>query len=179
MSLSEHEIWLDAVGYEGLYQVSNFGRIKSKHSKNTIEGRILKLTQNKRGYLQTIFFKNGLRKNILVHRVVAKAFIPKENDTDNLVVNHKDGNKINNCIENLEWVTQSQNVKHAYETGLSSKTVKIIQKDLNGKILRTFKSLREAERITGCYSSRISEAINGKTKTNIHKNYIWEKEWIV
>lgn len=108
-----NEIWKPVVGYEG-YEVSNLGRVRSfKHGRE----RIMKLTSNGRGYMQLELCRNGEIKHHTVHRLVAQAFIPNpENKRD---VNHIDGNKLNNHIENLEWATPHENNLHAYKTGLT------------------------------------------------------------
>lgn len=112
-----NEIWKDIIGYEGLYQVSNLGNIKSLGNGGTHKTeRILSQKITRFGYKTVILHKNGVRKDCRVHRLVAYAFLP--NDDDTLVVNHKDGDKCNNRVENLEWCTQSDNVIHAYENNL-------------------------------------------------------------
>ena len=108
------EIWKDVVGYEGLYQVSNLGRVKSL-PRTTTKGVVLKQQTNKRnGYCYVELSMNGIRKNKRVHIIVANAFLGQSK----MQVNHIDGNKTNNVIGNLEYCTQSQNMKHAFETGL-------------------------------------------------------------
>lgn len=118
------EEWKDIQGYEGLYQVSNLGRVKSLYRLNSrgqkIKGKILKYSINPKGYAIVILCKNGITKTISVHRLVAIHFIENPNNLN--VINHIDGNKINNNITNLEWCTQSENVKHAYRTGLAKIT---------------------------------------------------------
>jgi hypothetical protein len=112
----EEEIWKDVEGFEG-YKVSSFGRIKSfKHKK---AGRILKLPLKAWGYFQTTLFKLGKPKFLSVHKLVALAFIP--NPENKPEVNHIDGNKTNNNVQNLEWVTLSENSLHAFKIGLSKK----------------------------------------------------------
>ena len=110
------EIWKDIKGYEGLYQVSNLGRVKSFNYMNTGKEKIKtptlqkKYTMKQGGYLQTTLYKNNKSKTVLVHRLVAEAFIP---NPDNLPqVNHKDYNKTNNCVENLEWCSAKYNSNH-------------------------------------------------------------------
>ena len=107
------EEWRDIVGYEGLYQISNFGRIKSFHYKNP---SVLRVSISNSGYKRLVLSKNGKYESVCIHVLVAKAFIPNlENKRE---VNHKDGDKSNNCVDNLEWVTRSENMKHAHKNKL-------------------------------------------------------------
>lgn len=109
----EKEIWKDIPGYEGLYQVSNYGLVKSL--RNNI---ILKDAKNRDGYPKVCLNKNGEMKNFYIHRLVASMFVP--NPYLYLEINHIDGNKENNYFENLEWCTRSQNVKHSFAAGLKT-----------------------------------------------------------
>ena len=121
----QDEVWKDIEGYEGLYQVSTCGNIKSlaKPRKNgngrcyIQKEKLLKQSFTSTGYKKVELYKDGKRKSFKVHRLVAIAFI--SNPDNKPEVNHIDGNKINNNIDNLEWVTSSENTIHAYETGLS------------------------------------------------------------
>lgn len=114
------EIWKDIVGYEGLYQVSNLGRVKSLEKMAGRSNRKEKiLTQRKiRGYFIAHLGSCNKFKNVAVHRLVSIAFIP--NPENKPCVNHIDGNKENNHVENLEWCTRSENDLHAFRTGLRS-----------------------------------------------------------
>lgn len=105
------ENWKDVPGYEGLYQISNLGNVKSLYSN-----KILKPSIDKYGYTRFSATKDKIQKTLIIHRLVAKLFIPNPNNLPQ--VNHKDGNKNNNCKNNLEWCTDSDNKKHAYKTGL-------------------------------------------------------------
>lgn len=117
------EKWKPVVGYEGLYEVSNLGRVKSlerhivaRQYNRKLDEHILHTYDNGRGYQILSLNKDGQQTNHKVHRIVAEAFIPNPNNYP--VVNHKDGNKKNNNVDNLEWTTHQQNTKHAIETGL-------------------------------------------------------------
>lgn len=120
------EIWKDIKGYEGSYLVSNFGRVKSLNRKvlgrygtqREIKGAILNLTPDKDGYLKVNLKKSQKGKSLRVHRLVAEAFL--ENSENKPQVNHINGVKNDNNISNLEWVTLSENRKHAYKTGLQN-----------------------------------------------------------
>lgn len=129
------EEWRDVVGYEGLYQVSSYGRVKSLHyvggkftrycphcgrgRKYPPGERILKSYVCKgigRVYPTVRLSKDGITKNYSIHRLVAIAFLPQSPDKPD--VNHKDGDKLNPRLENLEWVTTSENLRHAFKMGL-------------------------------------------------------------
>jgi hypothetical protein len=110
------EEWRDIPGYEGLYQVSNMGRIKSLRKEYE---HIMKLQVIRNGYLSVPFTINRTSRLLKVHRLVAMAFIP--NPDNKPEINHKDGNKQNNIAENLEWSTRKENIKHGYKKGLYPK----------------------------------------------------------
>jgi hypothetical protein len=119
----ENKIWKDIPEYEGLYQVSNFGEVKSLSKPRNVfnscyiaKERILKPALNDKGYKVVVLTKNKKHKTFRVHRLVALAFI--NNYESKPQVNHIDGNKLNNNIENLEWCTNGENEKHAYKLGL-------------------------------------------------------------
>lgn len=126
MNINE-EIWKDIIGYEGFYQVSNLGRIKSlpritARDERTIKiltGRILRLNRDERGgYLKVSLSKVGKTKKVNVHRIVALSFLENPNNLPQ--VNHINAIKIDNRVEDLEWVSRSDNSKHAYRMGLMS-----------------------------------------------------------
>jgi hypothetical protein len=130
-----HEIWKPVIGYEGLYEVSNNGRIRSISGCNTecpccgrkisrrIKGKILAFTVGEKGYLTVVLSKQGVSKRVKVHRIVAINFIP--NPKNKPQVNHEDGIKSNNFVENLSWATNKENMEHAIRTGLSKGATKI------------------------------------------------------
>lgn len=117
------EMWLPVIGYESLYEVSSFGRVRSidrqvnamNSSKRVSKGKYLKQSLNGRGYFQ-VGLSNGKSRSVVVHRLVATAFLCKSSKSD--TVNHKDGIKTNNNINNLEWCTYGENNRHAIDTGL-------------------------------------------------------------
>lgn len=131
------EIWKDVVGFEGRYKVSNIGNIKSLdryehndyHGSRHLKETILKTYYHKKGYKMVILHKEGTINRLYIHRIVATSFI--ENINNYPTINHIDGIKDNNIVDNLEWCTQKQNVNHAYDNyfnKMSNKTklIKII-----------------------------------------------------
>lgn len=119
LNCNNNEIWKDCVGYEGKYQVSNLGNVRSiSNNKGTYQERLLSQRQTTTSnYLYVNFTVKDVTKHHSVHRLVAKAFIA--NPSDKATVNHIDGNKLNNNVCNLEWNTYSENLKHAYANGLN------------------------------------------------------------
>lgn len=124
----KNEIWKDVVGWEGLYQVSSLGRFKSLSREKTIGSRgkkIMKsfiMKQNEvKGYLTILFYNNSIRKKYQSHRVVANHFI--QNIENKKTVNHINGNKKDNTVNNLEWLNHSEQQKHAVKIGLRNKTL--------------------------------------------------------
>ncbi len=180
------EIWKDVVGYEGLYQVSNLGRVKSvKHYVPTKAGakRLspskVRINEFDGKYYHVILYKSGKRKVCLVHRLVAEAFI--QNKDNKATVNHKDGNKLNNFVyvnpdgsidqekSNLEWCTNSENLKHAFKTGLATpqtthyrgvKAFRISDNSFVGE----FYSQHEAARLLGLNVAHICSVLHGRVK---------------
>lgn len=178
------EDWKPIKGYEGKYEVSSFGRVKSlSRTVYTVwrngeegtyfqEGRILALkecTRNNKGYQtykQVCLSDNGKHEYCLVHRLVAEAFIPKVPGKN--FVNHIDGNKHNNCVDNLERVTQKENVRHSF-CCLPNKVPSPVRCIETGKV---FKTTKQAAKIAGVSYSMISMAASGKRKTA--GGYHWE-----
>ena len=159
---ANQEIWKDVKGYEGLYAVSNFGRV-SKISKSG--HKLMKLIETGHGYKQLGLTKNGKRKFFLVHRIVASAFIPRPLDLD--FINHIDRDPTNNCAKNLEWCTIAQN--NSKRRGIS-----IVQKKLDGTVIETFDSFSDANKKHPEFKIRgIGHCVQGHSKT--YKGYIWER----
>lgn len=113
----EGEIWGDFIGLEGIFVVSNKGRIRRILHRKNLTNRLMKSFINKGGYRQIRLCYLGQHNVYSVHRIVAIAFIP--NPLNLPEVNHKDGNKSNNCVENLEWVTNLENIRDAWRTGFA------------------------------------------------------------
>ena len=157
------EAWADIKGYEGLYQVSTLVRIKSLPRRGTYsEVHILKVSDDGKGYLQVGLCKNSIYKSHKVHRLVAEAFIA---NPDNLPeVNHKDENKSNCHVSNLEWCDRSYNVNYGSRTSKTQKPV--IQLTKSGEILTTYESLSKVkETLKISNISNISAVCKGKRKT--------------
>ena len=148
----EQEIFKDISGFENLYTISNKGKVWSKISKSLRKTHI-----DKYGYENITLCKNGKLYNFKVHRLVAAAFIP--NPENKPCINHKDENKLNNSVENLEWVTVKEN--NNYGSRLSKLEKPVICKTTGQK----YKSAREAARKTGVSSANIVRCCNGKRKT--------------
>ena len=166
------ENWKAIAGYEGLYEVSDQGRVKSLGNNKSRTEKILKPQKNTHGYLQVNLCKDGHTKQTLVHRLVAETFIPNPNNL--VTVNHKDEVKTNNIVSNLEWMSQKDNINYGTRNKRAgealSKQVKMFDK-FTGELLATFPSLMEAVRVTGINQGNISSCCNGKYKSA--GCYIW------
>ncbi|WP_339008567.1 NUMOD4 motif-containing HNH endonuclease [Fusobacterium varium] len=174
------EIWKDIKGYEGLYQVSNFGRVKSlerfkqNHSKlQRVPEKIKSAKKNLEGYLSVDLYKNNIQKTVRVHRLVAEAFI--ENSLNKETVNHIDGDKSNNCVGNLEWATYREQNIHFYKKKLKSReNIDKAIKAMNAKLSKKVKCLNnnliyisasEAGRQNNISSSLVMKCCRGERKT--------------
>lgn len=177
------EIWKDIDGYIGKYQVSNLGKVRSLPRNGTVRyKRILKIQTDRKGYNYVSFHK----KKFKVHRLVAEAFIP--NPENKPQVNHIDGNKINNCVNNLEWATAQENIQHSLKTGLRDyrkikkalqyarlKNIKpIIQYDLLGNFIKRWESATEIQKCLGYKAQNIGACCLGKYKKS--NGFIWRFE---
>nr|DAM93111.1 MAG TPA: homing endonuclease [Caudoviricetes sp.] len=156
------ETWKPIADYVGLYEVSSEGRVR-----NVKTGKILKPKNNRRGYLFVGLYKNGAVKNRYIHRLVAQAFIPN-NDQSKTLINHKDENPRNNSVANLEWCTYKYNANYGTrnERVAKSKSKPIQQLDMKtGFIIATYPSLTEAGLSTGINWGNISMVTRGERKT--------------
>ena len=164
------EVWKDIDGYEGLYQISNLGRVKSLARNEMFCKRpetILKPFLCGSGYQEIILTKNAERKPKLIHRLVAEAFVP--NTDGRREVNHKDGNKGNNVVANLEWVTPSENQKHSRKV-LNAQSFK--RKVVCVESSVEYESITEAADKNGLQSTLIWKCCNGTQRTT--GGYHWK-----
>lgn len=178
--ITEKEIWKDVPGFDGMVQASNLGRIKSFYGYEY--GRILKQSYDNNGYGYYRVHINHRR--YYPYRLIAEAFLP--NPENKPEINHKDGNKLNNRVDNLEWVTRSENMKHAYKLGLQKPSEKqkqavskwnkehriktVYQYNKEGNLLNCFKSQQEAAKALGLSEASISRILNGQR--NSKRDYI-------
>ena len=166
--------------YEGLYWASFDGNIHTKNWRNTGKDAVLKPAKDKKGYLRVGLMKDGKLITEKVHRLIALTFIP---NPDNLPqINHKDGNKLNNYIGNLEWCTAKHNMKHAYDNGLSfrmSPVNKIPKKgELNGQsILKDWQVLQIRRRFIPRKVTRKQLALDYNVSEACIKDIILHKSW--
>jgi hypothetical protein len=176
------ETWKPIKGYEGWYEVSNLGNVRSLDRKVDFDdgryanykGKTLKTSLNNNGYYTTSLWKNSKSKIAYIHRLLAENFIP--NPENKRLVNHIDGNKLNNHISNLEWVTVLENVRHSQKTGLTPEThvaKRVSQYDKNGNYIASYFSYYEAAKVVNGDHSKISLVVRGIRKT--HKGFIWKE----
>lgn len=184
------EIWRDVPGWEGVYQISNMGRMKS--FKVDPSGKVMSLRNKTGDYIRVVLQKHGRKpKTVLVHRLVAKVFIP--NPLNLPVVNHKDCDKQNNSVSNLEWCTNSYNVRHSmYMHPMQNVSMvyynkferpkSIAQIDKSGNIIAVYGSAKTAQVSTGVCSRNILQVANRtpfNRKGQIRKTaggYVWRFE---
>jgi hypothetical protein len=182
----ENMQWKSIQGYDGYYEVSDSGLVRSldrdvmdkKGISHHLSGKMMKLSKLKQrnnsdnAYLVVNLRKNGASYVAMVHRLVATAFIPNPNNYP--TVNHKDGDKTNNSVDNLEWASYSENNIHAITHKLRQpRGNPILQKHDDGSIVKRYRSTYEASRETGISVVSISHCLNGRT--NHAGGFIWEK----
>lgn len=176
-NINKNEIWVPIENYVGLYEVSSFGRVRSLNYNHTHKKKILSYSKNKNGYLQVNLYKNNIRKTFLVHRLVATAFLPNWFCEEQ--VNHKDENKHNNNVNNLEWCSSKYNTN--YGTAIKRKSEKQINKNKSkivlqytsfGEFIKEYPSLSEVNRQLGFPICSISQCCLGKTKQS--HGFIWK-----
>lgn len=163
----KNEQWKQIVGYENSYLISNYGRIKSLERKihnKTYKEKIMKLEISKDGYLRVDLYKNTNKKHKKVHRLVAQAFL--NNYNEKCCINHKDENKHNNLINNLEICNYSYNINYGTRNQRVAKKLskKINQYDINGNFIKTWNSMMEIKRELNIEPSYISYCCNNKLK---------------
>lgn len=178
--------WKPVKGYEGYYEVSDTGIVRgldrivpdSKTGTKRIKGRTMKRAENKNksrdgdGYYVVNLRKLHTSRVVQVHKLVAEAFLP--NDFNLPTINHKDGDKHNNSVSNLEWATYSGNNLHALSHGLRHpRGNAVVQKSLDGRIVAFYKSACDASRQTGIGRSIISHCLNHRVPTA--GGYLWER----
>lgn len=174
------EVWRPVKGYEGLYEVSSFGRIKSLPRNGTVNKEYIMIGSiQKNGYKGVILSKNGKKKRVTVHRIVAEEFIP--NPLNLPCVNHKSEIKTDNRVENLEWCDWGYNARYGTRGERISKVQKnrkdqskpVLQYSMNGVYIGNYPSAKEAHRITGINYGNIKSCCKvGKPKTA--GGYIWK-----
>ena len=169
------ELWKDITGYEGLYKISNTGKIKSFRKgkrQNSKDEYLLQPSLNANGYQNVTLYRNPHDKHkYLVHRLVAQAFIPNPQNFE--AVNHIDENPLNNNVNNLEWCTISYN--NAYGTAKIRQSIthgaKVQQFTINGVLLATYESMHIASQITGINKHVIKDCCSGHCQSG--QGYIW------
>jgi hypothetical protein len=177
------EVWKDIKEYEGYYQISNYGNVRSvtrnqtqKHysgniSHYTHKGRLLKPQKQRNGYYIVDLHKNGRTERKLIHRLVATAFLKNEHNYN--CINHKDSNPNNNDVDNLEWCTQKYNIKYAYDKGTKTPPhMKAIRQIKDNVIIAEYNSIADAQRKTGIWWTNISKCC--RKERNYAGGYKWE-----
>lgn len=164
------EVWKDIEGYEGLYQISNQGRVMARNGKI----RAIQINKRRCGYYEVNLYKNNNEKRFKVHRLVAQAFIP--NPQGKPQVNHIDGDKSNNRASNLEWVTDKENKAHAWRNGLATanhKKKSIICNE-TGEV---FESVQQCSEKMGLDRRSIFRQLKGERKTVGGYTFQYRGEW--
>lgn len=165
------EVWNRINGY-GDYEVSNLGRVKS-FKRDRINGKIMYPAPTKKGYLRIKLGDGKITKTFSVHRLVCENFLSK--DEDRKIINHKNGIKDDNRLENLEWATNSENIRHAFdELGrIATWTKRVAQYDMNGHPIKEWESLTDASNALNISHSSISQCCAGVRKSC--GGFVWKK----
>lgn len=173
--MKSNEIWKDIPNYEGLYQVSSYGNVKSldrkvngKWGKMLIKGKLLSLVKEKDGYYVVNLYKNHKTQQFRVHRLVAEVFIPNPNNLPE--VNHKNEDKTDNKVDNLEFCTTKYNCNYGNRNRKIRK--RINQYDLEDNFIKEWESIIQIERELNIFHSRIIEVCRGRR--NQIGGYIWK-----
>ena len=153
------EIWKDVEDYEGLYQVSNLGRVKSSYTNRILKGR-----KHTHGYLMVNLYKNSNVSNKMIHRLVAQAFIP--NPENKPQVNHVDEDKTNNVVSNIEWMTATENINHGThnERMAKTKSIPIIAINIKTGESQEFYGTNECARQLDLNQGNITRVLKGRYK---------------
>jgi len=172
--------WRDVVGYEGIYEVSETGEVRTKEGKTTYtkkhgvrrwKQRVMKQKVTKDNTCRVILWKGGVEQTWLVHRLVALAFIPQIEGKE--YINHKDGNRLNNQVDNLEWCTHEENSNHAFDTGLMPTNKRVILLDVNTHETHYFRSMSKASEFLGRNTGYISHQLQkGKSEVGGHMVFV-------
>lgn len=152
------EEWRDIEGYSGRYQISNLGNVRTNDFNHSGKMRLMRIATGTRGYKQICLTKNNKRSTKRIHRLVAEAFIPNPHNYP--TVNHIDENKSNNRSDNLEWCSFEYNTKYGTRTERTGNPV--LQMTMNGEVIGTYVSSKEAERQVGVDHTHILNCCHGK-----------------
>ena len=191
------EIWKSVKDFEGLYEISNLGNVKAlkrtwrvwnyqgkKYQEMGNKEKILSSSLSKCNYRQVVLSKEGKKYLKTIHRLIAEAFIP--NLDNKPCVNHIDGNKLNNCVENLEWCTYSENSIHSWNNNLEkpywkgkfgknhNTSKQVTQYDLNGNLIKKWDCISDAVRALKIDGGRITKCCQHKKHCHSAGGYIWE-----
>lgn len=168
------ELWKDIDGYEGKYEISNFGRVRSVNFGNSGMSKIMKPEVTPKGYLTIGLSKNGKKRGYRISRLVATAFVPNPNAFSE--VNHKDENKTNNYADNLEWCDRAYNNNYGTRTSRAAKShmKPVLQYSKEGKLLARWEGAKEAENVLGISDGHIWLCCN--RKRNTAGGYVWRYE---
>ena len=161
------EEFRDIPGYEGMYEVSNLGRVRRN-------GKILKPRKNRYGYFQLVLSKDGITRTFTIHRLVAYAFINNPNNYPQ--INHKDEDKTNNTVNNLEWCDSRYNNNYGtINERIAEKHCKpVLQYDLQGNFIREWSSMKKVEEELGIKYQNISKCCSGKIGYKSAGGYLWQ-----